>query len=133
MAVSGFGAAVLPDGWTPKFYPGLEAVGSVTWEPGAFKGAGGAMRCAWESGALKFGVEKEVKTDLAGWVDWIIEADIKSEGDYGYAGAAMSFLDGQGRDGQQEGKAEEHAALRPFLHRFVRYTCLHLVLVFSLE
>ena len=30
------------------------------------------------------------KTDLAGWVDWIIEADIKSEGDYGYAGAAMS-------------------------------------------
>ena len=98
VAVSGFGAAVLPDGWRPKFYHGLEAVGSVTWEPGAFKGTGGAMRCAWESGALKFGVEKEVKTDLSGWVDWIIEADVKSEGDYGYAGAAMSFLDGQGRD-----------------------------------
>ncbi len=98
MAVSSFGAAALPDGWTPKFYHGLEAVGSVTWEPGAFKGKDGAMRCAWESGALKFGVEKEVKTDLSGWVDWIIEADVKSEGDYGYAGAAMSFLDGSGRD-----------------------------------
>ena len=98
MAMSGFGAATLPDGWTPKFYHGLEAAGSVTWAPGAFKGTGGAMRCAWESGALKFGVEKEVKTDLAGWVDWIIEADIKREGVYGYAGAAMSFLDGSGRD-----------------------------------
>ena len=98
MAMSGFGDAGLPDGWVPKFYPGLEAVGSVTWTPDAFKGKGGALRCAWESGALKFGVEKEVKTDLAGWVDWIIEADIKSEGDYGYAGAAMSFLDGSGRD-----------------------------------
>lgn len=40
MAVSGFGAAALPDGWTPKFYHGLEAVGSVTWEPDAFKGTG---------------------------------------------------------------------------------------------
>jgi hypothetical protein len=93
-----FGDTMLPDGWVPKFYHGLEAVGSVTWAPDAFKGKGGAMRCAWESGALKFGVEKEVKTDLSGWVDWIIEADVKSEGDYGYAGAAMSFLDGSGRD-----------------------------------
>ena len=92
------GTAKLPDGWTPKFYSGLEAVGSVTWEQNAFKSKNGAMRCAWESGALKFGVEKEVTTELAGWVDWIIEADVRSEGDYGYAGAAMSFLDGQGRD-----------------------------------
>ena len=98
LAASCFGDAVLPDGWVPKFYHGMEAVGSVTWAPDAFKGKGGAMRCAWESGALKFGVEKEVKTDLSGWVDWIIEADVKSEGDYGYAGAAMSFLDGAGRD-----------------------------------
>lgn len=92
------GGTQLPDGWTPKFYTGLEAVGSVTWEQDAFKGKDGAMRCAWESGALKFGVEKEVKTELAGCVDWIIEADVKSEGDYGYAGAAMSFIDGRGRD-----------------------------------
>ena len=70
----------------------------VTWEPDAFKGKGGAMRCAWESGALKFGIEKEVKTDISGWVDWVVEADVKSEGDYGYAGAAMSFLDDRGRD-----------------------------------
>jgi hypothetical protein len=92
------GTAKLPDGWIPKFYAGLEAVGSVTWEPDALKGKGGAMRCAWESGALKFGIEKEVKTDISGWVDWVVEADVKSEGDYGYAGAAMSFLDDRGRD-----------------------------------
>ena len=93
-----FGEAALPDGWTPKFYNGLEAVGSVAWAPRAFKGESGAMRCVWESGAFKFGVEKEVETELSGWVDWMVEADVKSEGAYGYAGAAMTFLDGQGRD-----------------------------------
>ena len=36
------GGTQLPDGWTPKFYTGLEAVGSVTWEQDAFKGKGGA-------------------------------------------------------------------------------------------
>ena len=87
-----------PDGWVPKFYPGLEAVGSVTTVPNAFKGKLPAMRCAWESGALKFGLEKEVTTEFSGWVDWTVEAYVKSEGDYGYAGAAMSFLDAGGKD-----------------------------------
>ena len=110
------GTAKLPDGWTPKFYAGLEAVGSVTWKPDAFKGKDGAMRCAWESGALKFGVEKEVKTELSGWVDWVIEADVKSEGDYGYAGAAMSFLDDRGRD------AGNVSNLRPVVAKVWRRT-----------
>lgn len=99
----------LPDGWTPKFYYGMEAIGSVTWVPQARRADMGAMRCAWESGALKFGVEKEVKTSLSGWVDWVIEADVKSEGDYGYAGAAMSFLDERG------GNAGNVSNLRPIV------------------
>ena len=87
----------LPEGWSPKFYPGLEAVGSVETLPGGFKGKEVSICLKWESGAMKFGIEKEVKTKLSGWVDWTIEADVKSDGDYGYAGAAMSFLDGLGR------------------------------------
>ena len=35
--VACLGTAKLPDEWTPKFYAGLEAVGSVTWKPDAFK------------------------------------------------------------------------------------------------
>lgn len=99
LAVSGlsFGGG-LEEGWRPLFYPGLEAVGSVEWVPNAFKGKLGAIRMAWESGALKFGAEKEVTTEFAGWIDWMVEAYVKSEGDYGYAGAAMSFLDERGRD-----------------------------------
>ena len=87
----------LKDGWTPKFYSGLEAVGSVEWAPKAYKDKVGAIRCVWESGALKFGAAKEVTTDLTGYVDWTIEAYVKSEGDYGYAGAAMEFLDERGK------------------------------------
>ena len=87
----------LPDGWSPQFYPGLEAVGSVEWLPKAYKDKAGAIRCVWQSGAMKFGVKKEVTTEFSGWVDWTVEAHVMSEGDYGYAGAAMEFLDANGR------------------------------------
>ena len=84
-------------GWAPKFYPGLEAVGSVEWVPGGFKGKIEAVRLKWESGAMKFGVAKEVTTELSGFVDWTVSAHVKSEGNYGYAGAAMEFFDEKGR------------------------------------
>ena len=87
----------LRDGWQPKFYPGLEAAGTVSWVAKAYKGKVGAIRMAWESGAMKFGAAKEVTTDLTGFVDWTVEAMVKSEGDYGYAGVAMEFLDESGR------------------------------------
>ena len=87
----------LKDGWMPKFYNGLEAVGSVQWVPKAFKEKIGAIRMVWESGAMKFGAAKEVTTELTGYVDWTITAWIKSEGDYGYAGAAMEFFDERGK------------------------------------
>ena len=85
------------DGWAPKFYPGLEAVGSVEWIPGGFNGKDVSVRLKWESGAMKFGVAKTVTTDLTGFVDWTVSAQVKSEGDYGYAGAALEFFDGSGK------------------------------------
>ncbi|MBR6587791.1 MAG: hypothetical protein IKK82_10270, partial [Kiritimatiellae bacterium] len=85
------------DGWVPKFYPGLEAGGSVEWIPGGYKGIAPAVRLKWDSGAMKFGVMKNVTTELSGLVDWTISAQVKSEGNYGYAGAAMEFFDEKGR------------------------------------
>ena len=95
--VLGLQSCIAHDGWAPKFYPGLEAVGSVEWIQGAFNGRGEAVRLKWESGAMKFGVWKPVTTELSGFVEWTVSAQIKSEGDYGYAGAAMEFFDGNGK------------------------------------
>ena len=91
------GAVFGKEAWRPKFYNGLEAVGSVEWIPGGFKGKSDAVRLKWESGAMKFGVAKTVKTDLTGFVDWTVSAQVKSEGNYGYAGAALEFFDGSGK------------------------------------
>lgn len=85
------------DGWLPKFYHGFEAVGSVEAMPGGFKGKDASIRLKWESGAMKFGIAKDVATELSGFVDWTVSAWVKSEGDYGYAGAAMESFDGKGR------------------------------------
>jgi hypothetical protein len=79
--VLGLQSCIAHDGWAPKFYPGLEAVGSVEWIQGAFNGRGEAVRLKWESGAMKFGVWKPVTTELSGFVDWTVSAQIKSEGD----------------------------------------------------
>ena len=87
----------LPDGWTPKFYHGLEAVGSVECMPMGFKGKSAAIRLKWESGAMKFGAAKEVSTALTGFINWTVSAQVRSEGDYGYAGAAMEFFDAAGK------------------------------------
>ena len=80
----------LPGGWSPKFYHGLEAVGSVEAMPGGFKGKDASIRLKWESGAMKFGIAKDVATELSGFVDWTVSAWVKSEGDYGYAGVAST-------------------------------------------
>ena len=39
------------DGWAPKFYPGLEAVGSVECVPNGFKDMAG-NRCQWNQSHL---------------------------------------------------------------------------------
>ncbi len=87
----------LPEGWSPKFYDGLEAVGSVELLPGGFKDKDASVRLKWESGAMKFGIARDASTELSGFVDWTVSAWVKSEGDYGYAGAAMEFFDARGR------------------------------------
>ena len=87
----------LPGGWSPKFYHGLEAVGSVETLPSGFKDKDVSVRLKWESGAMKFGIAKDVSTELTGFVDWTVSAWVKSEGDYGYAGAALESFDAKGR------------------------------------
>ena len=86
----------LPGGWSPKFYHGLEAVGSVELLPSGFKDKDASVRLKWESGAMKFGIAKDVSTELTGFVDWTVSAWVKSEGDYGYAGAALESFDAKG-------------------------------------
>ena len=53
-AASAFAGPELPGGWAPKFYHGLEAVGSVETLPSGFKGKDASIRLKWESGAMKF-------------------------------------------------------------------------------
>lgn len=84
-------------GWLPQFYSGLETDGSVTWMEKGYRDRSPAVRLKWEAGAMKFGVKKRVTTALTGAVDWTISADVLSEGNYGYAGAAILYYDGNGR------------------------------------
>ena len=84
------------DGWVPHFYKGLEAAGTVEWLEKGYKDRSPAVELKWESGARKFGVRKEVSTDLTGCVDWIVTADVFCDVNYG-AGASMDYYDGDGR------------------------------------
>ena len=95
-AMAAVANAELPGGWSPKFYHGLEAVGSVETLPSGFKDKDVSIRLKWESGAMKFGIAKDVSTELTGFVDWTVSAWVKSEGDYGYAGAALESFDAKG-------------------------------------
>ena len=42
----------LPGGWSPKFYHGLEAVGSVELLPRGFKDKAASVRLKWECEAV---------------------------------------------------------------------------------
>ena len=50
-AAAGVEGGIL-DGWSPKFYDGLEAVGAVEVMPGGFKGKEASIRLKWEYGAM---------------------------------------------------------------------------------
>ena len=83
-------------GWTPKFYPGLEADGCVKFTPGGFRGANVSIDLAWTGGMPKFGVAKRVSTELKGVVDWMVSAYVRC-GESGRVAVAMEFFDGKGR------------------------------------
>ena len=98
----GFGD-LLPEGWSSKFYPGLEAAGRVTSDPTGFRDKEPSIDLVWESGMPKFGVAKRVDTELKGVVDWTVSAYVKC-GETGRAAAAMEFFDAKGKSlGVQNG------------------------------
>ena len=94
---------LLPEGWSSKFYPGLEAAGRVTSDPTGFRDKEPSIDLVWESGMPKFGVAKRVDTELKGVVDWAVSAYVKC-GENGRAAVAMEFFDAKGRSlGVQNG------------------------------
>ncbi|MBQ2631167.1 MAG: DUF4982 domain-containing protein [Kiritimatiellae bacterium] len=91
--------------WVEKFYPGLEASGKVTFNPTGYRGKKPSIELCYLDGAQKFGVSKDVTTDLKGVVEWAVSAQIACSAG-GKAGAAMEFFDAKGRSlGVKEGKA----------------------------
>ena len=83
------------DGWTPKFYHGLEANGSVTAVADGCKGAAPCIELKHIDGARKFGAEKRVKREIAGPVEWKVTADVVCA-DGGEAGVSMEFFGADG-------------------------------------
>ena len=83
------------DGWTPKFYPGLEADGKVTFSSSGFRGEPSAD-FVWSGGMPKFGIGKRVETGLRGVVDWTVSAYVKCA-DRGSVAVAMEFFDAKDR------------------------------------
>ena len=98
-------AASLFDGWSPKFYHGLEANGKVSALPFGFKGKAQCLELLHVDGAQKFGAEKQVKSSLVGAVEWIVSADVWC-GEGGVAGVSMEFFNAKGetvglKDGEE--------------------------------
>ena len=83
------------DGWTPKFYQGLEADGEVVFEPLGYCGRAPAITLKWTSGMPKFGVAKGFKSKLDGVVDWTVSANVKCA-EKARATVAMEFFNRKG-------------------------------------
>ena len=83
------------DGWSAKFYDGLEANGKVSTLRDGYKGKSPCLEFRHIDGAQKFGAEKRVKTALEGPVEWKVAADVWcAEG--GEAGVSMEFFNAKG-------------------------------------
>ena len=105
LLLAGFSwGGALDNAWVEKFYPGLEASGKVSFNPTGSRGKGLTIDLAYLGGAQKFGVAKDVTTDLKGVVEWTVAAQVLCSAD-GKAGAAMEFFDAKGKSlGVTEGK-----------------------------
>lgn len=80
--------------WVEKFYPGLEAGGKVNFLEKGYLGKEPAIELVYASGLAKFGVARDVTTELKGVVDWTVSAHINGAG--GSVAAAMEFFDAKG-------------------------------------
>ena len=81
--------------WIEKFYPGLEAGGKVNFLEKGYLGKEKAIEIVYASGLTKFGVAKDVETNLRGVVDWTVSAMVSGEAE-GSVAAAMEFFDAKG-------------------------------------
>ena len=98
-------AAAFGGEWAEKFYPGLEASGKVLFDERGYQGKEPSIELRYLGGAQKFGVAKDVTTDLKGVVEWTVSAQVACFCG-GKAGAAMEFFDAKGASlGVQTGKA----------------------------
>ena len=86
---------VASDGWTPKFYSGLEAAGDVVCDPTGYRNESLAIGLKWTDGMPKFGVSKAFRK-LSGSADWTVTAQVRCAVG-GKAGAAIEFFDKEDR------------------------------------
>ena len=81
--------------WVPKFYDGLEANSSVGAIAHGYKGMAPCIELKHVDGAQKFGVARDVKSDIEGPVEWKVSADVWCGKD-GEAGVSMEFFSVKG-------------------------------------
>ena len=82
--------------WTPKFYEGLEANGTVRTVADGYQGKDECLELRHVSGGRKFGAEKAVESGLTGPVDWTVTADVRCA-DGGEAQVGMEFYNAAGK------------------------------------
>lgn len=80
------------DGWTPKFYEGLEAAGEVVVRTNGFRGTESAIELKWTAGMPKFGAAKRFPCTLKGVQDWMVSAQVRCTLKGG-AAVAIEFFD----------------------------------------
>ena len=83
------------DGWSPKFYHGLESNGSVRTVLDGCRGVAPCIALKHIDGAQKFGAAKDVKPSVEGPVEWKVSADVWCGAD-GEAGVSMEFFGAKG-------------------------------------
>lgn len=104
--------------WTPKFYDGLEANGTVRTVAGVYKGQEECLELTHLSGGFKFGAEMEVESGMSGPVDWTVTAEVECFGG-GEAQVGMEFYSADGKlIGAKFGGSVKDAAWRKREWRF---------------
>ena len=89
-------ASALAADWTPKFYEGLEANGTVTTVPNGCRGNVACLELKHLSGGYKFGAEMTVESGMTGPVDWTVSVDVACF-DGGEAQVGMEFFSADGK------------------------------------
>ena len=83
-------ATLESDGWSPKFYDGLEAVGDVVFNPVGYRKEKMAIGLKWTDGMAKFGAAK-IFERMKGSAEWTVSAQVKCAPG-GRAACAVQFF-----------------------------------------